>query len=375
MHGCMPGCAVRCSIIFPDKEGRQLCAAYEYETIAMLGTNLGISDNDAIARLKFMCDDLGLDAIEAGSALALAAEAGRMPMGDAPAAMRLLAEVETPTALGEAIANGVVAAAGYLGIDRVPAYKGQAFPAHDPRSVKGTGVTYFTSPMGADHTAGLTYRQPWKKEKQALNSLKTQIQSAACDAFGYCLNAVPGGRASLYQFLAALMNARYGLQWGPGNILETAKQTLRDQLAFNAKAEFNRPGAQTCTFVRQEAIAPSGQVFDVDEAQMRDLWQGLDGYKEAPKVWEVRIPPLPEVVFGAGVAGNLGARARALKIRKAMLVTDPFMAACGRADEVARILSAAGMEINAVFKCRAGPADRSDRAMPANCSTQTVAMA
>src|SRR5450759_1402717 len=75
MHGCMPGCVVRCSIVYPDKDGKQLCAAYEYETIAMLGTNLGITDPDAIARLKFICDDLGVDAVETGSSLGLAAEA------------------------------------------------------------------------------------------------------------------------------------------------------------------------------------------------------------------------------------------------------------------------------------------------------------
>ncbi len=82
MHGCMPGCVVRCSIVYPDEKGRRLCAAYEYETIALLGTNLGIIDPDAIARLKFLCDDLGLDAIETGAALGLAAEAGIMAFGD-----------------------------------------------------------------------------------------------------------------------------------------------------------------------------------------------------------------------------------------------------------------------------------------------------
>ena len=197
MHGCMPGCVVRCSIVYPDEEGRRLCAAYEYETIALLGTNLGIIDPDAVARLKFLCDDLGLDAIETGSALGLAAEAGKMIFGDWHSAARLLEEIEQETPLGRALGNGVVATARYLGVSRVPAYKGQALPGHDPRSTKGTGVTYRTSPMGADHTAGLTYRIPKSRTKQAENSLKAQIQAAVCDAFGYCLNAVPGGRASL----------------------------------------------------------------------------------------------------------------------------------------------------------------------------------
>jgi aldehyde:ferredoxin oxidoreductase len=343
MHGCMPGCVVQCSIIYPDKDGERLCSAYEYETIAMLGTNLGITDNDAIARLKFMCDDLGLDAIETGSSLGLAADAGKMIFGDWQSAARLLEEIEKETPLGFALGNGVVATARYLNISRIPAYKGQAIPAHDPRSVKGTGVTYFTSPMGADHTAGLTYRIPRNKDRQAENSLRSQIQAATCDAFGYCLNSVPGGRTSIYQFFSDLMNARYGLRMTPKDIMEIGKQTLRDQLAFNEKSEFSKMDSKAAAFVREEAIAPSGQVFDVDDAEIKNIWNGLDSYQEKEKVWEVRIPPLPEMMFGTGVVSNIGERIRQLKIKKVLLTTDPVMFSMGRADKVRKILESSGI--------------------------------
>ncbi len=342
MHGCMPGCVVQCSIIYPDKDGRRLCAAYEYETIAMLGTNLGITDPDVIARLKFMCDDLGVDAVETGSSLGVAADAGKMKLGDWKSAARLLGEIEEETPLGQALGNGVVATAGYLNVSRIPAYKGQAIPAHDPRSVKGTGVTYFTSPMGADHTAGLTYRMPKNRDKQAENSLKSQIQAATCDAFGYCLNSVPG-RESIYQFFAALMNARYGLEMTPEDIMEIGKQTLRDQLAFNEKAEFSKMDSNMPAFVREERIAPTGQVFDIDEAEVRNVWKGLDSFEEKEKVWEVRIPPLPDVMLGAGVAENMGQRIRQLKVKRVFLITDPFMRSVGRADQVRKILESSGI--------------------------------
>ena len=343
MHGCMPGCIVKCSIIYPDKDGKRLCSAYEYETIALLGTNLGIINNDAIARLKYMCDDLGLDAIETGSSLGLAAEAGKMSFGDWESAARLLEEIEKETPLGLALGNGVVATAKYLNISRVPAYKGQAIPGHDPRSVKGTGVTYFTSPMGADHTAGLTYRIPKNKDKQAENSLRSQIQAATCDAFGYCLNSVPGGRASIYPFFAGLVNARYGLQLTPKDIMEIGKQTLKDQLAFNAKAEFSKIDSKTSAFVREETITPTDQVFDVDDGEIKNIWEGLDSYNEEVKAWEVRIPPLPDMMFGAGVAKNVGERMRQLKVKKVLLTTDPVMFSMGRADEVRKILETSGL--------------------------------
>ena len=138
----------------------------------------------------------------------------------------------------------------------VLAYKGQAIPAHDPRSVKGTGVTYFTSPMGADHTAGLTYRISKNKDRQAENSLRSQIQAATCDAFGYCLNSVPGGRASIYKFFADLMNARYDFRLTPEDIVEIGKQTLREQLVFNEKAEFSKMDLKVPAFVRKRLFLP-----------------------------------------------------------------------------------------------------------------------
>jgi len=237
----------------------------------------------------------------------------------------------------------VVATARYLSVSRIPAHKGQAIPGHDPRSVKGTGVTYFTSPMGADHTAGLTYRIPRDRDEQAANSLKSQIQAATCDAFGYCLNSVPGGRASIYQFFADLMNARYGLRLTPEDIMEIGKQTLRDQLAFNERAEFSKMDSKAAAFVREEATPPTGQVFDVDAAEIENLWKGLDSYKEKEKVWEVRIPPLPDMMFGAGVVENMGSRIRKLNIRKGLLTTDPVMFSMGRADQVRKNLESSGI--------------------------------
>ncbi len=344
MHGCMHGCLVQCSIIYPDKDGQKICAAYEYETIALLGTNLGITNNDEIARLKFMCDDLGLDAIETGAALGVAAEAGKMTWGDGKSAAKLLNEVEKDTPLGFALANGVVTTARHLKTDRVPAFKGQALPAHDPRAVKGTGVTYFSSPMGADHTAGLTYRQPKDKKEQIHTSLGTQIKAATCDAYGYCLNSVPGS-GSIYRFFADLMNARYDLKLTEEDILNTAKQLLRDQLAFNEKAPFSQIDKKIPKFFREELIAPTSAVFDVEEEKIKELWKGLDAFKEKEKIHEIRIPPSPDILMGEGVSKVMDKKIKDLGVKKVFLVTDPFMFQSGRASEVQTQLIKSGLEV------------------------------
>ena len=342
-HGCMPGCVVQCSIIYPDAQGKPLASAYEYEAIGMLGTNLGMADPDVIGRLKFICDDLGVDLIEIGSCLAVAASAERMKMGDVESAIGLLREIEQGTEFGNTLANGVVSTAKALKVSRIPAYKGQAIPAHDPRAVKGVGVTYATSPMGADHTAGLTYRIPLQKNGQITNSLRSQVQAATCDTFGYCINSIPGGQASIYLFFAELMNARYGLSMTADDVVEIGKQTLRDELKFNDGAEFSKIHEPYPAFVRTEALPPTNHVFDVEDSELENIWERLESFRVPKKIWEVRLPSLPPVLFGAGVIRRLGERARALNIKKALLIAGPVMKRIGRTDEVQEILEGSGI--------------------------------
>ena len=343
MHGCMPGCVVQCSIIYPDADGKTLASAYEYEAIGMLGTNLGIADPDAIGRLKFICDDLGIDLIEIGSCLGVAASAEKMKMGDEESAIKLLMEIEQGTEFGNTLANGVVSTAKALNISRIPAYKGQAIPAHDPRAVKGIGVTYATSPMGADHTAGLTYRIPLQNNGQIANSLRFQVQAATCDSFGYCINSIPGGQASIYEFLADLLNARYGLSLIADHVVEIGKQTLKDELKFNEGAEFSKIYERYPAFVRTEALPPTDHVFDVEDSELDNLWGRLETFRVPKKLWEVRLPSLPPILFGAGVIQRLGERAKGLNIKNALLIAGPVMKRIGRTEEVQEILENSGI--------------------------------
>jgi len=342
-HACMPGCVVQCSIIYNDAQGKRLASAYEYEAIAMLGTNLGIDDPDAVGRLKFMCDDFGLDLIELGSSLGVAASAGKMKMGDAESAARLIQEIGEGTDLGRALADGVVATANFLGVTRIPAIKGQAIPGHDPRSVKGTGVTYVTSPMGPDHTAGLTYRMPLQKSGQAKNSLRAQITAATCDTLGYCINALPGGRAPLYGFFRDLLNARYGMDLTEDDILNIGKETLRDELRFNEAAEFLKIHENKAEFMRKETLLPTKSIFDVEASETDHIWDELESYREPEKIWEVRFPSFPQILFGAGVVRTMGGHIKRIGIKKALFIADPVMKHLGYTDEVQRILEESGV--------------------------------
>jgi len=73
---------------------------------------------------------------------------------DMAKAEALIDEIGKGSPMGQILGSGVEITAKTLGISRVPAVKGQGIPAHSARSMKGWGVTYATSPQGADHIAG-----------------------------------------------------------------------------------------------------------------------------------------------------------------------------------------------------------------------------
>ncbi|MFZ5752614.1 MAG: aldehyde ferredoxin oxidoreductase C-terminal domain-containing protein, partial [Bacillota bacterium] len=81
-HACTPGCIIRCSNIYVNHRGEEITGGFEYESICLLGSNLGIDTLDEIAYLNRLCDDYGLDTIEVGAALGIAMEAGILKFGD-----------------------------------------------------------------------------------------------------------------------------------------------------------------------------------------------------------------------------------------------------------------------------------------------------
>lgn len=269
MLPCMAGCIIKCAILFNDAAGNHLTTALEFETLALLGSNLAIDDLDAVARMDRLCDDIGLDTIEVGNAIGVAMEAGIARFGDWQAAVGLLEEIRRGTPLGRVLGSGAETVARVYGIDRVPTVRGQGIPAWEPRTLKAMGITYATSPMGADHTAGLVAARGLPPETLLEMSRHEQTVQAAVDSVGLCQfsNPVPAD-------MAAAVSALHGVRWTERDVLRLGWRCLLDERHFNHRAGFLPDADALPQFLRSEPLhtAEGDAVFDIPNEVIGTFW-------------------------------------------------------------------------------------------------------
>ena len=283
-HGCHPGCIIKCSSIYPDEHGDHLVSVVEYETAWALGANCGIDDLDYIAKMTRECNDAGLDTIEAGNTVAVAMDGGYLQFGDKEGALALLSEVQKGTPLGRIIGQGVEATAKAFGVHRVPTVKHQSMPAYEPRAVKGIGVTYATTPMGADHTAGYTIApeiagvsgklDPLSNEGKAELSLTFQAATAFIDSTGYCLFiAFPIlDIAKGWEGMAETVAGVTGLPVTGADVIPLGKEILKMERLFNERAGFTAADDRPPEFMRYEELPPHNVKWTITDEQLDSVY-------------------------------------------------------------------------------------------------------
>jgi aldehyde:ferredoxin oxidoreductase len=267
MHHCMTGCIVQCSNVINDADGKYVTSALEFETIALCGSNCGIADLDKVAQMDRLCDELGLDTIETGGAIALAMDSGALAFGDADAAIALLDKVDKGDQLAETIGRGVVAVGEHFKAERVPAIRRQGVPAWEPRTLNASGITYATSAMGADHTAGLVVMPV---EDPAKASQEAQLINALCDSSGFCQFQQP-----TIEDIRSLYNLMYGTSISFEDAADLGWQCMQDEWAFNRAAGFGPEDNDLPGWMRTEAIPSNGAVFAVSKEEIMRVFQRM----------------------------------------------------------------------------------------------------
>jgi aldehyde:ferredoxin oxidoreductase len=285
MHGCHRGCVIRCSGTFYDKNGNFLTKQVEYETMWAHGGNCGIDDLDAIAQIDRLDDDFGVDTIEMGATIGVAMEAGVAKFGDAEAAIKLVKEVGQGTPLGRILGNGAAVTGQVFGVERVPVVKKQSMPAYDPRAVMGIGVTYATTPMGADHTAGYAVGanimgvggaviDPLKPEGQMELARNLQIATAILtDSTGMCLFIAFAilDQPDTFQALVDLINAFTGKSFTGDDLMAQGKAILKCERDFNFRAGFTEKDDRLPEYFKKEPLAPHNVTFQVSDEDLDEV--------------------------------------------------------------------------------------------------------
>lgn len=286
-HGCQKGCIIKCSGIFNDKDGNYVTKQPEYETVWANGGNCGIEDLDTIAMLDRLYDDFGLDTMDMGAALAIAMDAGLAKFGDGEAAIKLIKEVGKGTSLGRILGSGAAVTGKVLGVERVPVVKGQAMAAYDPRGVQGIGVTYATSPMGADHTAGYSVAtnilgvggtlDPLLPDGQVDLSRNLQIATASLDSLGLCLFVAMAilDNADAFQAMLDLVNGLTGKEFTPDNFNALGASVLKKERDFNYRAGFTSKDDRLPEYFKKEIFPPHNVVFMVKDEDLDQVFDKI----------------------------------------------------------------------------------------------------
>ncbi len=283
-HPCHPGCIIQCSNVIPNPDGSELVSVIEYETTWAFGANCSIDDLDVIGKLTWMCNDLGMDTIEAGNTIAVAMEGGLAEFGDGKRAIELMEEIYKGTPLGHILSQGTEATAKAFGVIRCPTVKGQAMPAYEPRAIKGIGYTYAISTMGADHTSGYTIASEivgcgGKVDQFDTNKAELtrnfQYSTACLDCTGHCL-FVAFPMLDIPTTLEGIIeecNGVLGTDWTTDDAMRIGKAVIDKELAFNRAAGFTKFDDRLPEFMKYEKLPPHDVTWDVPDEMLDAVFE------------------------------------------------------------------------------------------------------
>ena len=161
------------------------------------------------------------------------------------------------------------------GVKRIPTVGGQAIPAWDPRPLKATGITYITSPQGADHTAGLVVNPGLAPEEMARASQDNQLINAVIDSSGFCMFLM-----LTLDKIRNLYSPLFGEEVSREAIFEQGWQCLEDEWEFNRRAGRKLEDDNMPDCMKTDGVGPAKTVFDIDPAIVRKTYERMGPSEE-----------------------------------------------------------------------------------------------
>ncbi len=354
--GCF-ACPVACGRVTRVESGPHAgdLEGPEYESLDALGPMCWINDPEVIIHANRLCNDLGLDTISTGVAIAFAMECHQrgllndpdfsLAWGDADTLLGLIEHIaqrrgpsaSLRTGLGDLLAEGVRRAAEAIGGD-APRYamhvKGMELPRQEPRIAKGFGLGHATSNRGADHLYALptidlagnldAARRFFPSEIiPALMETDDEIYKpdlvvlsehycALSDALGVCKFTTAETYAIYPEDLARGLSALWGREVSGEELLTAGERIVNLERLYNVRLGLSRADDHLPSRFTTEPLEV--HAFDRDEAtgeihsspepvhvgRLRDLEAMLDRYYRL-RGWDENGVPTPETLERLGL--------------------------------------------------------------------------
>jgi len=255
--GCA-GCPVQCEHQYVRKgRDRRSAAASEYESVWAFGPNCGVDDLDAVLEAIGRCDELGLDTISTGSAIAFAMECAQhglvasdafgpeLRFGNGAVLLPAIDAIAQRSAgLGDVLADGVRAAArriGY-GAERFAMHcKGLELPGYEPRALPTYALGLATCTRGACHNRAATYDRDLRDPSddrgdgaRARDAIEAEDRAIAWDSLVLC-KFVRDCFDDFDTEAAALWSAVSGIALDAAGLRAAAQRTWERKRRINAR--------------------------------------------------------------------------------------------------------------------------------------------
>lgn len=203
-------CPMCCGNICLVKQGKYIGTVVEgpeYETCAMLGSNLGIDNFAAVLHAAQACDEYGIDTISAGNLIGAVIEGyekgvislndlDEQPItwGDEEAIFELIRKIAHREGIGDILADGSLRVIEtWPEMDKlILQVKGLEQSAYDSRAGASMALAYATSDIGAHHTRAWTIAkeielgQDWSDEEKVELVIYHQTLRPLFDMLGVC---------------------------------------------------------------------------------------------------------------------------------------------------------------------------------------------
>ncbi len=254
--GCY-GCPIRCARKTKLPNGRQ-GEGPEYESGWAFGANCGVNDLNAISEANFICNDLGLDTITAGTTISCAMEmyergfidkeelenGPELKFGSSESIIYYIQKMALREGIGDAMAEGSYRFADSKGHPELSmSVKKQELPAYDPRGVQGQGLNYVTSNRGGCHVRGYMISPevlgvPEKLDPQDLKGKPEWVKifqdlTAVIDSTGMCLFSSFALGLDDYR---EIVNAGTQFDYTSESLLEVGERIYNLERQFNLEA-------------------------------------------------------------------------------------------------------------------------------------------